>query len=100
VRPHFNQLRQSIFEGKPFRDADLECAFPFHLFENEEVLPVAEILHARDAVRNSVGDGEFVAALPLLARWWRNDLIDQPLRGFAQDAGWFAGGIKIDGSPL
>ena len=39
----------------------MKLAFFLHLLEDEEVIPVAEVLHAGDAVRERVVDGEFVA---------------------------------------
>ena len=78
----------------------MKLAFLFHLLEDEEVLPVAEVLHAGDAVGECVGDGELVAFATVFRRGRRNDFVDEALRGFAKDAGGFAAGVEVDGSAL
>ena len=47
----------------------MELAFLFQLLKDEEVFPVAEVLHAGDAVGEGVVDGEFVAAAALFVAW-------------------------------
>ena len=69
-------------------------------FEDEEIVPVAEVLHAGDAVGERVVDGELVAFAALVGRGRRNDFVDEALRGFAKDAGGFAVGVEVDGSAL
>ena len=60
-------LRILISSGKgalklqPFGDAEMQAALVLQLFEDQEILPVAEVLHAGYAMRQSIGDGEFVA---------------------------------------
>ena len=78
----------------------MEFALLLHLFEDQEVLPVAEVLHAGDAVGERVGDGEFVAFAALVVAGRRNDFVDEALRRFAQDAGRFAVGVEVDGAAL
>ena len=94
------QFVERSLEGKPLADAEVKIAFLLHLFEDEEVFPVAEVLHAGHAVRECVVDREFVALAALFVRRRRNDFVDQVLRGFAKDAGRFAVGVEIDGSAL
>ena len=62
VIAHSDQLGQRSLEGQPFGDAEVELAFLLQLLVDEKILPVAEVLHAGDAVGEGVGDGEFVAA--------------------------------------
>ena len=87
-------------KGSHSRDAQLELAFLFQLFKDEKVLPVAEVLHAGDAVGECVGDGEFVALAALVVAGRRNDFVDQLLRRLAEDAGGLAVRIEVDGSAL
>ena len=94
------QFIEGVFEGKPLADAEMKLAFLLHLLEDEEVVPVAEVLHAGDAVGERVVDGEFVAFAALFGRGRRDDFVDEALRGFAKDAGGFAAGVEIDGSAL
>ena len=95
-----DQFGQRVFEGQPLRDAEVEFAFLLQFFVDEEVLPVAEVLHAGDAVGERIGDGELVALAALLVAGRRNDFVDQLLRRFAEDAGGLAVGIEVDGSAL
>ena len=78
----------------------MKLAFFFHLLEDEEVFPIAEVLHAGDAVGECVVDGELVAFAALFGRGRRDDFVDEVLRGFAKDAGGFAAGVVVDGSAL
>ncbi len=71
----------------------MELAFLFELLEDEEIVPVAEVLHAGYAVREGVGDGQLVAAAASVAAGRRNDLGYQPLRRLSQNAGGFSIGI-------
>ena len=94
------QFVERVFEGKPLADAEMKLAFFFHLFEDEEVVPVAEVLHAGDTVGEGVVDGQLVAFAALFGRGRRNDFVDEALRGFAKDAGGFAVGVEVDGAAL
>ncbi len=89
-----------VFEGQPFGDAELEVAFFFQFFVDEEILPVAEVLHAGDAVGERVGDGELVALAAFVGRGRRNDFVDEVLGGLAKNAGGLAVGVEVDGSAL
>ena len=97
---HLDQIFERRFEGQPLGDAQIELALLFELFEDEKVLPVAEVLHAGYAVGEGVGDGQLVAAPALVVAGRRNDLFDQFLRRLAQNAGRLAIGVEIDGSAL
>ena len=71
------KLGERVHEGEPLGDAELEAAFLFELFVDEEVLPVAEVLHAGDAVGEGVGDGELVALAALGGGGRRNEGVDE-----------------------
>ncbi len=74
VGAHGLQFVERCIEGQPLRDAQVELALFFHLLEDQKILPVAEVLHAGDAVREGVGDGQLVAAAALVVAGRRNDL--------------------------
>ena len=54
-----------------------ELSFLLHLLEDQEEIPVAEVLRAGDAVRERVVDGEFSAAAAFFRCGRRNDLFHQ-----------------------
>ena len=78
----------------------MELALFFQLFKDKEVVPVAEVLDAGDAVGEGVGYCEFVAATTFIVAGWWNDFFDEALRGFAENAGGFAVGVEVDGAAL
>ncbi len=78
----------------------MKFSFLFHLLEDEEVFPIAEVLHAGDAMCERVLDGEFVAFASLFGSGWRDDFVDEILCGFANDAGGFAAGVQVDRTAL
>jgi len=94
----------ALFEGgegqvevEPLGDAEVEAVVALHGFEGEPVVPVAEILHAGDAVRERVDDGDvegFAAHLGVDGRNLRHDERDGGL--LADDAGGRAGGVQVD----
>ena len=100
VRSLLFELIERFFEREPLGYPDFEAVLLFELFEDEEVLPVAEVLDAGDAVRKSVGDCELVAAHAFFVCRRRNDFVDQLLCGLAEDAGGLSAGVVIDRSSL
>ncbi len=97
---HLLEFFKRVLEGQPLADTDAELALFFHLLKDEEILPVAEVLNGGDAVCESVGDGELVAAAALVVAGGRDDFVDKLLRRFAKDAGGLAAGVEVDGSAL
>ncbi len=66
VGAHLLQVIQGSFERQPFADAEVQLPLLFQLLENEEILPIAVVLHAGDAVGERIGNGQFVAAAALV----------------------------------
>ena len=84
------QFVERVFEWQPLADAEMKLSIFLHLLEDEEVFPVAEVLHAGDAVGEGIMDSEFVAFAALFQCRRRDDFVDEALRRFAKNAGGFA----------
>jgi hypothetical protein len=56
--------------------------------KTRKILPVAEVLHAGDAVGEGVGDGQFVAAAALVVAGRGNDLLDQAPAPIRAECRW------------
>ncbi len=85
---------QGIGKAEPLGDTHRERAFLFHLFEDQEVVPVGKVLHAGDPVGVRVFERQFEAVAALFGRG--RGYVDQTLRGLAQDAGGLAVRTVID----
>ena len=69
VSAHLLQLGERSLEREPFADAQVQLSFFLHLLENQEEIPITEVLHAGDAVRQRVVDGQFSAAAAFFGSW-------------------------------
>ncbi len=94
------QFFKGVLKGKPLANAEMKLALLFHLLENEEILPVTEVLDAGDTMGEGVFDGEFIAIAALVGSRRRDDSVDEALRGFAKDAGGFPARVEVDGPAL
>src|ERR1039458_1089246 len=97
---HLLQIFKWCLERKPFTDAQRKLALFFHFFKDQEILPVAEVLHAGDAMLQSIRNGQFIALTTLvMSRRW-DDLVDQVLGRLAQNSRRVSIAIQIDGAAL
>ena len=85
-----------IVETEPFADAQGQLAFALQVLVNQKRLPTGIVLRRGDAPTGGVGDGKFGGAAKTRGSWRRNFRLDQPSRGFAQNAGRIARGVVVD----
>jgi len=86
-----------VVEGEPLGDAKGEFVLALHLFEDEEVVPVGEVLYGGDSVGEGVVDGELEGAATGGGVGFGDDGFDEVEGGlFADDAGGLAGGVEVD----
>ena len=91
------RLSTGVSKASHSADAEMEFVVVFEVFEDEEVVPVGEVLDGGDAVGEGVGDGDFEGLAALFARGRRDDFVDEGEGGrFADDAGGFAVGVAVD----
>ena len=100
VRAHGLQLLQRSNKRQPFGNAHIELALFLHFLEDQEILPVAEVLNAGHPVCHRIGNGQFVALAPLFVARWRNQLRYQRFGRLAQNARGLARRVQVDGASL